>query len=57
MNLAARIEALNKVCAELLVSDAVWQAPEARLGEVAAEAQPPVQVKGRHEPVVVWKLR
>ena len=59
VNLAARIESLCKQFdASLLVSDVVWQAAGGALGETAeARAQEPVQVKGRHEPVVVWKLQ
>jgi adenylate cyclase len=59
VNLAARIESLNKhFGSQLLVSDAVWPAAKQSLGPaVEAEAQEPVKVKGRNEPVVVWKLR
>jgi adenylate cyclase len=59
VNLASRIESLSKqLDAQLLVSEAVWRAAgEALSGEVTAEVQAPVQVKGRQEPVVVYKLR
>lgn len=56
VNLAARIEGLNKeLGTTVLASEAVWEA----LGEgEVPEAEPlgPVRIRGRHEPVALYRL-
>ena len=55
VNVAARIEQLNKVCeTHLLISDAVWERldPTRRQGEELA----PMVVKGRSQPVRIYAL-
>jgi adenylate cyclase len=55
VNTAARIEALNKRFEScLLVSDVVYQSLDDAVS--GAEKLPPVMVKGRSEPVVLWRL-
>jgi len=55
VNKASRIEALNKrFASQVLVSKAVLDALEA--SPAGAEAMEPVEVRGRAEPVVVWRL-
>lgn len=55
VNTASRIEGLNKrFDSQLLVSDAIWRdLAEPPPGAVQLE---PVPVKGRAEPVRIWKL-
>ena len=58
VNLASRIESLCKSFdAQILVSDATWDRAKPLLGEaVEPDRMEPVQVKGRDEPVVVYRL-
>ena len=55
VNVASRLEALNKdLGSQLLVTERVW---ELSGKEVAgATAQPPLHVRGREEPVRIWRL-
>jgi adenylate cyclase len=55
VNVASRVEALNKeLGSQLLITDRVW---ELSGKEVAgATAQPPLHVRGREEPVRIWRL-
>ncbi len=55
VNLAARIEQLTKKFgANVLVSDAVWD--RAVPLDIPAEIMPPTEVKGREQPVRVYKI-
>ena len=54
VNLASRVEQLNKQYAStLLVTEAVWRVVH---GEYPGQALDPVTVKGRQEPVAIYRL-
>lgn len=54
VNTASRIEALNKsLGSQLLVSDEVWQAVAE---DFVAEPVEPMAIKGKAEPVQVWRI-
>jgi adenylate cyclase len=56
VNVASRIEQLNKQFgSHLLISDVVWNALGERKEEPAESLQP-LMLKGRIEPVQIWKL-